>query len=61
MSSRLARTNQFLLALMYDNYYNPGAGLDNRLQDKASSLYDLILTFFNDKTRYKVSVSTQSE
>jgi hypothetical protein len=54
---RLARSNQFMLALMYDNYYNPGAGLDKRLEDKASSLYDLIQTFFNDKTRYKVSLS----
>ncbi len=53
----LARTNQFVLALMYDNYYNPGAGLDKRLQDKASSLYDLIVAFFNDKARYKVSVA----
>jgi hypothetical protein len=53
----LARLNEFLLALMYDNYYNPGAGLESVLQEKAASLSSLILNTFNDKHRYKVSVS----
>jgi len=53
----LARTNEFLLALMYDNYYNPGAGLENLLQEKAASLNSLILNTFKNKRLYKVSVS----
>ena len=54
---RLARLNQFVVALMFDDYYNPGAGLDKLLSGNASSLHDLILTFFKDKKRYKVSVA----
>jgi energy-coupling factor transporter ATP-binding protein EcfA2 len=53
----LARSNEFLLALMYDNYYNPGAGLESLLQEKAASLNSLILTTFKNKHLYKASVS----
>ncbi|HMG93622.1 MAG TPA: hypothetical protein VK589_26375, partial [Chryseolinea sp.] len=53
----LARSNEFLLALMYDNYYNPGAGLESLLQEKAASLNSLILNTFKNKQLYKVSLS----
>jgi len=53
----LARTNEFLLVLMYDNYYNPVAGLEGLLQEKAASLNNLILGTFKNTHRYKLSVS----
>jgi energy-coupling factor transporter ATP-binding protein EcfA2 len=53
----LARSNEFLLALMYNNYYNPGAVLESLLQQRAASMNSLILTTFKNKLLYKVSVS----
>jgi energy-coupling factor transporter ATP-binding protein EcfA2 len=54
---KLAQRNKFVLLLAYDNYYNPESGLEPILKKESAALYDLLLSTYQDKNLYRVSVS----
>lgn len=52
---KLGGLNDYLTVLMYDNYYNPSAGLEKLIHDQASGLRELITLFFNSPRLYNVN------